>query len=55
MVDLLNGNGDGQVELEFTMKEGGGVVRVRVSHTLSEDQIGWIKAGSALNLIAAGV
>jgi homoaconitase len=30
----------------------GAVHKIRMRHTLSADQLGWIKAGSALNLIA---
>ncbi|HRN98025.1 MAG TPA: aconitate hydratase, partial [Flavobacterium sp.] len=39
--------------LEFVHKDGS-VDIVLANHTYNEGQIGWFKAGSALNLIAAG-
>ncbi|KAJ3070670.1 aconitate hydratase [Podochytrium sp. JEL0797] len=39
-----------EVELVVVGKEGGEKV-VKMCHTLSEDQVAWIRAGSALNLI----
>ncbi|EJT98869.1 aconitate hydratase [Dacryopinax primogenitus] len=40
-----------QVTLEVTKRDSGEVLQIPTKHTLSEDQIAWLKAGSALNFI----
>ncbi|KAJ3159246.1 aconitate hydratase [Geranomyces michiganensis] len=56
VVDVLNGNdlGNGQIKLVLS-QDGCEDIVVRVAHSLSEDQVGWIRAGSALNLIAGSL
>lgn len=49
--DLLSGNVDAKISLKVT-KPSGESFTVPVRHTMSEDQIDWLKAGSALNSIA---
>lgn len=43
-----------QLTLEFVHADGSKDV-IKANHTYNEAQIGWFKAGSALNLIAAGI
>lgn len=50
LLETLRSGGNGDVELVFKTKEGEKVVKTR--HTLSEDQCGFVLAGSALNLLA---
>ena len=38
----------------ITYHEDGSEDRFEVAHTLNEEQIGWFRAGSALNLLRAG-
>lgn len=51
LLDVLRNGGRGAVTLVFE-RDGEEVVRVATKHTLSEDQCGFILAGSALNLLA---
>ncbi|OAL48789.1 mitochondrial aconitate hydratase-like protein [Pyrenochaeta sp. DS3sAY3a] len=51
LLDVLRSGGQGQVELVITKKDGSEVV-VKTKHTLSQDQCGFVLAGSALNLLA---
>jgi len=48
---IIGGDRTAQVTLEVTKRDCGEVIRISTKHTLSEDQIGWLKAGSALNFI----
>ncbi|PSN63873.1 mitochondrial aconitate hydratase-like protein [Corynespora cassiicola Philippines] len=50
LIDLLRSGGKGGVEL--VIKKDGGEKVIKTKHTLSEDQCGFILAGSALNLLA---
>jgi homoaconitase len=51
LYNLLQNGGKGEVALRVTKKSTGQVFQVPVKHTLSEDQCGFILAGSALNLL----
>ena len=51
LYDMLLAGGKGHVMLKVT-KRGGGEEIVKVRHTISKDQAGFILAGSALNLLA---
>ncbi|KAJ7655077.1 aconitate hydratase [Mycena polygramma] len=48
--ELLEGNPDAQIKLKVT-KLDGQVFEIQVKHTMSADQLAWLKAGSALNHI----
>jgi homoaconitase len=50
LLDTLRNQGQGEVTLVFERK--GDEIHVRTKHTLSQDQCGFILAGSALNLLA---
>ncbi len=49
---MLRGDAHAQVTLKVT-KPSGETFDVATRHTLADDQVEWIKAGSALNYIAA--
>ncbi|EUC31488.1 hypothetical protein COCCADRAFT_6629 [Bipolaris zeicola 26-R-13] len=51
LLDVLRSGGKGEVELVLKKKDGSEKV-VKTKHTLSQDQCGFILAGSALNLLA---
>ena len=51
LLDMLKARGKGDVALRVR-KRGGGEEMLRVKHTISPDQAGFILAGSALNLLA---
>jgi homoaconitase len=51
LFDLLKNGGNGTVKL-LVKKRNGEEVMIDTKHTLSEDQCGFILAGSALNLLA---
>lgn len=51
LTNLLNGDVQAQVTLKVT-KPSGEVLRIPTKHTMSVDQINWLRAGSALNFIA---
>ncbi|KIO17360.1 hypothetical protein M407DRAFT_85069, partial [Tulasnella calospora MUT 4182] len=48
--NVLAGDTNAQVTLKVTKKDGS-KVEIATRHTLSADQIKWVKAGSALNYI----
>lgn len=50
LYDMLQNAGKGDVSLKVEKKEGELIIKVR--HTISKDQAGFILAGSALNLLA---
>jgi len=50
--DLLRGRTDAQLQLKVTTPSGE-TREIPVSHTMSNDQLEWLKAGSALNHIGA--
>ncbi|KAJ3144874.1 aconitate hydratase [Geranomyces variabilis] len=53
VVPVLNGEAVDSSEIELVVRQDGCEdIVIRVAHSLSADQIGWIRAGSALNLIA---
>lgn len=51
LYDMLKAGGKGEVRLRVEKRDGGERV-IRVRHTISRDQAGFILAGSALNLLA---
>lgn len=51
LYDMLNAGGQGVVVLRVKKRRGGEKM-IRVKHTISKDQAGFIMAGSALNLLA---
>lgn len=51
LLDTLRNGGKGEIELVIKKKDGSEKV-VKTKHTLTEDQSGFILAGSALNLLA---
>jgi homoaconitase len=51
LAKLLNGDVQAQVTLKVT-KPSGEVLRIPTKHTMSVDQVNWLRAGSALNFIA---
>lgn len=51
LYDMLKNGGKGSVEL-LVKKRNGEEVVIKTKHTLSEDQCGFVLAGSALNLLA---
>jgi homoaconitase len=51
LLDVLRSGGKGEVELVLKKKNGEEKV-IKTKHTLSEDQCGFVLAGSALNLLA---
>ncbi|ORX98529.1 aconitase family-domain-containing protein [Clohesyomyces aquaticus] len=50
LLQTLRSGGQGEVEL--VLKKNGGETVIKTKHTLSEDQCGFVLAGSALNLLA---
>lgn len=52
LYDTLKSGGQGEVTLKVTKAKTGEEVTIKTKHTLSEDQCGFILAGSALNLLA---
>ena len=48
--DLINGNENAVVKLRVT-KSRGEIFEILTRHTMSSDQVKWLKAGSALNFI----
>ncbi|KZO99808.1 aconitate hydratase [Calocera viscosa TUFC12733] len=48
---VIAGDSSAQVTLEVTKRDSGEIFQIPTKHTLSEDQIAWLKAGSALNFI----
>lgn len=50
LYDMLRNGGKGDVSLKCVKKDGEQIIKVR--HTISKDQAGFILAGSALNLLA---
>jgi homoaconitase len=49
-LESLLTNGAGEIKLKVT-KPSGEVVEVQTKHTMSVDQLEWLRAGSALNYI----
>lgn len=49
----MAGNAGAIVHLKVTKRETGEVKMIETKHTMSEDQLKWLKAGSALNYIRA--
>lgn len=52
LYEVLQSGGKGDVVLVVKKFDGGADVEIKVKHTLSKDQCGFIVAGSALNLLA---
>jgi homoaconitase len=51
LADLMAGKSDAAVRLNVTKRVTGEVKVIETRHTMSEDQLRWLKAGSALNHI----
>jgi homoaconitase len=45
------GNSDAQIVIKVTPRDGGEVFEIPTRHTMSVDQLKWLRAGSALNYI----
>jgi len=52
LLDVLKSGGKGEVKLSVKKAGTGEVIEIPTKHTMSEDQCGFILAGSALNLLA---
>lgn len=52
LYEMLKNGGAGEVRLVVKKHGSGNEVIIKTKHTLSEDQCGFILAGSALNLLA---
>ena len=52
LTDLLNGESRPEITIRVT-KRSGETFDIRTSHTMSQDQLKWLRAGSALNHIRA--
>lgn len=50
LADLLQGQADAQLRVKVTKRDGD-VFEVPLRHTMSPDQLHWLRAGSALNYI----
>jgi aconitase A len=50
---MMAGKPSAVIRLKITKRETGEVKMVETKHTMSEDQLKWLKAGSALNHIRA--
>lgn len=50
VASLISGDLSSIITLRVT-KADGSVVEIPTKHTMSEDQVAWVKAGSALNLV----
>ena len=50
--DVLQNGGKGEINVVVTKKDSGEKITIPVKHTLSQDQCGFVLAGSALNLLA---
>ena len=51
VAELVKGDVDAVIRLKVTKKESGEVLEIPTKHTMSADQIRWLKSGSALNLV----
>ncbi|KAK3944052.1 aconitase family-domain-containing protein [Diplogelasinospora grovesii] len=52
LYEMLKNGGKGEVSLKVTKKDSGEEIVIPTKHAVSEDQAGFILAGSALNLLA---
>jgi homoaconitase len=52
LYDMLKAGGKGEVSLTVKKHSSGEKLTIKTKHTLSEDQCGFVLAGSALNLLA---
>jgi homoaconitase len=41
------------IKLRVKKQSTGEVVEIETKHTMSKDQVGWLRAGSALNMVKA--
>ena len=55
MNDQLKNFKSGEMILTFKREADGSEYEIKARHTMNEGQVGWFKAGSALNLIARGL
>ncbi|KAL7416700.1 aconitate hydratase [Mrakia frigida] len=51
VASLVQGDVDSVITLRVTKKDSGEVIEIPTKHTMSTDQILWLKSGSALNLV----
>lgn len=51
--ELLRGDGDAPLRVNVIKAKSGEEIKIDVAHTMSPDQLKWLKAGSALNAIRA--
>ncbi|THH31988.1 hypothetical protein EUX98_g2192 [Antrodiella citrinella] len=54
LANLLNGSYDAEIALKVT-KRNGEIFTIPTKHTMSKDQLKWLRAGSALNHISAHI
>ena len=54
LTDLLNGIPDASIKLKVT-KRNGEILEIPTTHTMSKDQLNWLRAGSALNYIRSQI
>jgi homoaconitase len=52
--ELLQGNPEAPIHLKVTTREGE-VFKIETKHTMSADQLNWLRAGSALNHIRSHI
>ncbi|KAL0950919.1 hypothetical protein HGRIS_007676 [Hohenbuehelia grisea] len=50
LADLLNGNPSATIKIKVTKRDGE-IFEIPTTHTMSSDQVNWLRAGSALNYI----
>ena len=54
LADLLNGVPDASIKLKVTKRDGE-TFEILTKHTMSKDQLKWLRAGSALNYIRSQI
>jgi homoaconitase len=54
LTELLNGKADASVKIKVTKRDGE-VFEISTTHTMSSDQLKWLRAGSALNYIRSQI
>lgn len=52
LYEVLQSGGKGEISVKVKKAGSGEEITIKTKHTLSEDQCGFILAGSALNLLA---
>ena len=54
LAELLNGSAIASVKIKVTKRDGE-VFEIPTTHTMSSDQLKWLRAGSALNYIRSQI